>query len=72
MKTERILTMAQAISEAIAQEMTRDSSVFVMGEDIGSYGGIFGATGGLLEKFGKERTKSITTWPRTLICLAAM
>ncbi len=55
MKTERILTMAQAISEAIAQEMARDSTVFVMGEDIGSYGGIFGATGGLLDKFGKER-----------------
>jgi pyruvate dehydrogenase E1 component beta subunit len=47
--------MAQAISEGIAQEMTRDANVFVMGEDIGSYGGIFGATGGLLEKFGKER-----------------
>ena len=55
MKTERVLTMAQAISEAIAQEMTRDSTVFVMGEDIGSYGGIFGATGGLLDKFGSER-----------------
>jgi pyruvate dehydrogenase E1 component beta subunit len=55
MKTNRILTMAQAISESIAQEMTRDANVFVMGEDIGSYGGIFGATGGLLEKFGKDR-----------------
>lgn len=55
MKTTRILTMAQAISEGIAQEMTRDANVFVMGEDIGSYGGIFGATGGLLEKFGKDR-----------------
>ncbi len=55
MKTTRILTMAQAISDGIAQEMTRDANVFVMGEDIGSYGGIFGATGGLLEKFGKER-----------------
>ena len=55
MKTNRILTMAQAISEGISQEMTRDSNVFVMGEDIGSYGGIFGATGGLLEKFGKDR-----------------
>ena len=55
MKNIRILTMAQAISEGIAQEMTRDANVFVMGEDIGSYGGIFGATGGLLEKFGKER-----------------
>lgn len=55
MKTNRILTMAQAISEGIAQEMTSDTDVFVMGEDIGSYGGIFGATGGLLEKFGKDR-----------------
>ena len=55
MKKNRILTMAQAISEGISQEMTRDSNVFVMGEDVGSYGGIFGATGGLLEKFGKDR-----------------
>lgn len=55
MKTNRILTMAQAISEGIAQEMTRDANVFVMGEDIASYGGIFGATGGLLDKFGKDR-----------------
>ena len=55
MSTARILTMAQAISEGIAQEMTRDANVFVMGEDIGSYGGIFGATGGLLDKFGKDR-----------------
>jgi pyruvate dehydrogenase E1 component beta subunit len=55
MKNHRVLTMAQAISEATSQEMTRDSNVFVMGEDIGSYGGIFGATGGLLEKFGKDR-----------------
>jgi len=55
MKPNRILTMAQPISEGIAQEMTRDANVFVMGEDIASYGGIFGATGGLLEKFGKDR-----------------
>ncbi len=52
---ERTLTMAQAISEAIGQEMERDDRVFVMGEDIGSYGGIFGATGGLLDRFGPER-----------------
>jgi pyruvate dehydrogenase E1 component beta subunit len=47
--------MAQAIAEGISQEMTRDSTVFVMGEDVGSYGGIFGATGGLLAQFGNER-----------------
>ncbi len=54
-QTERKLTMAQAIAEAIGQEMERDPEVFVMGEDIGRYGGIFGATGGLLDRFGKER-----------------
>ena len=52
---ERTLTMAQAISEAIGQEMERDERVFVMGEDVGSYGGIFSATSGLLDRFGPER-----------------
>ncbi|MGZ6641841.1 MAG: alpha-ketoacid dehydrogenase subunit beta [Solirubrobacteraceae bacterium] len=52
---ERTLTMAAAISEAIGQEMERDERVFVMGEDIGSYGGIFSATSGLLDRFGHER-----------------
>lgn len=51
----RTLTMAQAISEAIGSEMVRDPRVFVMGEDIGKYGGIFGATGGLLQRFGADR-----------------
>lgn len=52
---KRLLTTSKAIAEAIAQEMERDSSVFVMGEDVGVYGGIFGATEGLLAKFGPER-----------------
>src|SRR5262245_5630571 len=51
----RTLTMAQAIAEAIGQEMERDERVFVLGEDIGTYGGIFGATGGLLQRFGPDR-----------------
>jgi pyruvate dehydrogenase E1 component beta subunit len=55
MTTARKLTMAQAIAEAIGQEMERDPKVFVMGEDIGKYGGIFSATGGLLDRFGPER-----------------
>lgn len=53
----RKLPMYLAISEAIAQEMERDPSVFIMGEDVGAYGGIFGATNGLLQKFGPERVK---------------
>ena len=52
---KRLLTTSKAISEAISQEMERDQTVFVMGEDIGAYGGIFGATEGLLSKFGPER-----------------
>ena len=55
MATQRKLTMAQAIAEAIGQELERDPKVFVMGEDIGKYGGIFGATGGLLARFGPDR-----------------
>ncbi|HZC99448.1 MAG TPA: alpha-ketoacid dehydrogenase subunit beta, partial [Actinomycetes bacterium] len=54
-ETRRLLTTSKAISEAIAQEMERDPSVFVMGEDVGTYGGIFGATEGLLAKYGPQR-----------------
>jgi pyruvate/2-oxoglutarate/acetoin dehydrogenase E1 component len=52
---QRLLTGNKAMAEAIAQEMERDPSVFVMGEDVGKYGGIFGATEGLFERFGPER-----------------
>jgi pyruvate/2-oxoglutarate/acetoin dehydrogenase E1 component len=55
--SERTLTMAAAISEAIAQAMAADERVFVLGEDVGRYGGIFGATGGLFERFGPERVR---------------
>ena len=55
MTSTRKLTMAAAISEAISQELDRDPEVFVLGEDVGKYGGIFGATGGLLAKHGKDR-----------------
>jgi pyruvate/2-oxoglutarate/acetoin dehydrogenase E1 component len=51
----RRLSTAKAISEGIAQEMRSDDSVFVMGEDVGAYGGIFGATGDLLDEFGSQR-----------------
>jgi pyruvate/2-oxoglutarate/acetoin dehydrogenase E1 component len=51
----RRLSTAKAISEAIAQEMRTDDAVFVMGEDVGAYGGIFGATGGLFDEFGPDR-----------------
>ncbi len=54
-ENNRELTMAAAISEAIAQEMDNNEKLFVMGEDVAIYGGIFGATSGLLDKFGPDR-----------------
>jgi pyruvate dehydrogenase E1 component beta subunit len=53
--TDRKLTTQKAIAEAIALEMRGDDSVFVMGEDVATYGGIFGATEGLLGEFGPKR-----------------
>lgn len=55
--SKRELPMHKAITEAIASEMERDESVFMMGEDIGKYGGIFGASRGLLDQFGSERIR---------------
>lgn len=46
-----------AVNAAIAEEMERDSSVFFIGQDIGEAGGPFGATRGLLEKFGPQRVR---------------
>lgn len=45
----------QALSEALHEEMERDPTVFVMGEDVAVLGGLFGATAGLLEEFGESR-----------------
>ncbi|MGC8787696.1 MAG: alpha-ketoacid dehydrogenase subunit beta, partial [Anaerolineae bacterium] len=53
----REITYAEAIREALRQEMQRDPNVFLMGEDIGVYGGAFGVTLGLLEEFGPERVR---------------
>jgi 2-oxoisovalerate dehydrogenase E1 component len=47
----------QAINEALAEEMAADPSVILMGEDIGVYGGAYGATRGLLERFGPDRVR---------------
>jgi 2-oxoisovalerate dehydrogenase E1 component beta subunit len=51
----RELSYLDAIREALAEEMRRDPKVFVLGEDVGAYGGAFGATQGLYEEFGELR-----------------
>ena len=54
-KDMREISYAQALVEAMREEMLRDESVFVMGEDVGLYGGAYGATRGLFEEFGQDR-----------------
>jgi 2-oxoisovalerate dehydrogenase E1 component beta subunit len=51
------ITMIEAITMAHAWEMSHDDSVVVLGEDVGVNGGVFRATAGLQEKFGKERVQ---------------
>jgi pyruvate/2-oxoglutarate/acetoin dehydrogenase E1 component len=53
----KTLTYAQAIHEALAEEMRRDKKVLLFGEDIGKLGGVFKVTKGLLEEFGPERVR---------------
>jgi 2-oxoisovalerate dehydrogenase E1 component beta subunit len=49
------ITYLEAIREALQEEMRRDASVFVLGEDVGPYGGAFGVTQGLCDEFGEMR-----------------
>lgn len=50
-----IITYAEAVKQAMCEEMRRDENVFFMGEDIGTYCGAFGVSRGMLEEFGESR-----------------
>ncbi len=51
----RELTFAQAIREALDEELARDPNLFILGEDVGAWGGVFRCTEGLYEKYGPDR-----------------
>ena len=53
----REITYADAIREAMSEEMRRDKEVFFMGEDIGVYNGAFGVSKGMIQEFGEERVR---------------
>jgi pyruvate dehydrogenase E1 component beta subunit len=55
MPEPRILTFREALREAIAEEMERDDSIFLMGEEVGHYNGAYKVSEGLLERFGERR-----------------
>lgn len=50
-------TYLQALNDALRQEMERDSSVLLFGEDVGQFGGCFGVTQGLFQQFGEDRVR---------------
>lgn len=53
----REITYAEAAIEAIGEEMEKDDRIFYMGEDVGRFGGSYGTTKGLWERFGDDRVK---------------
>ncbi|MBC7332285.1 MAG: alpha-ketoacid dehydrogenase subunit beta [Synergistetes bacterium] len=53
----REITYAEAIREALREEMKQNDKVFILGEDVGRFGGCFGVTKGLWEEFGDERVR---------------
>jgi len=53
----RRISFSEALREAMAEEMGRNPSVFLMGEDVGLFGGVFGVTAGLIEEFGEGRVR---------------
>lgn len=52
-----VITIREALKQAMREEMQRDSRVFLMGEDIAAYGGSFAVTKGLVDEFGEERVR---------------
>lgn len=64
------ITYLEAIRQALWEEMERDERVFIIGEDIGRYGGAFGVTHGMLDKFGPERILETPISEPTIIAAA--
>ena len=61
---------AEALNAALREEMARDESVFVFGEDIATYGGVFRVTKGLLDEFGPSRVRDTPISEQTLAAMA--
>ncbi len=63
----KLLSYQEAIREALREEMQRDPSVFLMGEDIGKHGGAFGVTRTLFDEFGPARVRNTPISENTII-----
>ncbi|HWQ80179.1 MAG TPA: alpha-ketoacid dehydrogenase subunit beta [Anaerovoracaceae bacterium] len=65
------ITYAQAIKDAMSEEMRRDENVFLMGEDVGLYGGAFGVSVGMFQEFGEERVRDTPISEAAIVGAAA-
>src|SRR5690606_12599929 len=65
-----MLRYAEALNAALQEEMRRDETVFVFGEDIATYGGVFKVTKGLLDEFGPLRVRDTPICEQTLTAMA--
>jgi len=63
----RELTYLEAVREALREEMSRDATVFILGEDVGLHGGAFGVTRGLFEAFGPQRVRDTPICENTIV-----
>jgi len=63
----KLLSYQEAIREALREEMRRDESVFLLGEDIGKHGGAFGVTRTLFDEFGPERVRNTPISENTIV-----
>jgi acetoin:2,6-dichlorophenolindophenol oxidoreductase subunit beta len=66
----RKLTYAQALGEALKQEMRLNPNIYIAGEDVGKYGGIYGVTAGLFDEFGEKRVKDTPITESAILGLA--
>ncbi|MFT8200634.1 hypothetical protein ACMYTI_01790, partial [Streptococcus agalactiae] len=57
MSETKVMALREAINVAMSEEMRKDEKVFLMGEDVGVYGGDFGTSVGMLEEFGAKRVR---------------
>lgn len=67
----REITYAEAIREAMSEEMRKSEDVYLMGEDVGIYGGAFGVSVGMLDEFGEERVRDTPISEAAIIGAAA-
>jgi len=61
------MRMREALNAALREEMERDESVFIMGEDVGVFQGAFKVTAGLLEEFGEKRVRDTPISENTIV-----